>query len=196
MGSFAGRRVHFTISKYCLEDYGIRMSHGGFILRWLCRKKHLKSCFYNSTGNRIVSTPLQMSFQSTSCQHCSAHDLLFIISGKKGVEKQKGQASLCDLGLVVMIAPKFLSRVRVFQMCIQNSQRCSFVKEKFNHRQPVADVADDKRNNAVRGWSNFRCLVKSPSRPEFLRQNKIFKRPQRNGIMVRVKMAFTFKILL
>ena len=58
-----------------------------------------------------------------------------------------------------MIAPKFSSRVHVSQLCIQNSQRCSFVKEKFNHRQPVADVADDKRNNAGRGWSNFRCLA-------------------------------------
>ena len=45
----------------------------------------------------------------------------------------------------------------------------------------VADVADDKRNNGGNRWSNFRCLVKSPSWPEFLHKNQKFKHPQRNG---------------
>ena len=61
-------------------------------------------------------------------------------------------------------------------MCIQNSQRCGFAKETFNHRQPVADVADDKPSNTESERSNFLCLVKNPSQPEFLRQSQTLKR--------------------
>ena len=54
-----------------------------------------------------------MPFQSTNCLHYLVHDwtLFILIPGKKGVEKQKGQASLRVLGLAFVIAPEYSSRV-------------------------------------------------------------------------------------
>ena len=109
--------------------------------------------------NRIVSNPLQFKAQAANI----APHMTNIVydSRQEGCWKTKRASFSLRFGTCrfAIWTCAEISIYRVFQMCIQNSQRCSFVKEKFNHQQPVADVVDDKRNNAGSRWSNFRCLV-------------------------------------